>query len=382
MSEDSEGSEQLLNKENSIERDIALSKKPTLTSPFSQYDIGRLFEATKNFYRTFIEFQEEEAYDFFALWALGTYCFDIFRSYPYIYVLGVKEGGKSKLLYLTSLITKKSLLTANITTAALFRSIEKKKPTLIVDEMESLSKESKDDMRLIIQSGYKKGLSATRCTGEEHEPKDFDVYCPKIFASISCPNDVMESRCITIIMRRTCNRKIANMEIDGESVLWINFKVGSETVIINYSDKLQEIYALIEEPVLFGRDWELWKPILSMSKLISEDLYQKMRSYAIKKSKQRKEDEKDTPKFVIIQVLLDIIGADGWYFNSQILEPVKEQFEWMSPQKLGYELKELGLKSESSNRGRKYFLRVEDIKDIAERLGITVGQEDKTTGNT
>jgi len=121
----------------------------------------------------------------------------------------------------------------------------------------------------------------------------------------------------------------------------------------------------------------LWKSILILAKAISEDLYEGMKDFAIKKSKQRKEDEKDTIKHCIVQILLEIVKEDNWYSNKDILESIKDEFQWITPQLLGYELKSLGLKSRKSNKSKKYFLSVESVKDIAERLGVKTGDSDE-----
>jgi len=341
----------------------------------SSYALQIIYKEIVDFYKEYIEFQDQRTYSLFAIWSLGTHIFDIFRSYPYLYLIGVKAGGKSKVLTMTSLFVKDALFTAGISPAALYRKIEKERPTVLMDEVESLSKESSDDLRLIAQAGYKKGGKVTRCVGKNFEPKDFEIYSPKAFASINVPNDIFESRCIPIIMRRTMNRKIANKEIKIEDNFWKNYNVACKGCIERVKDIIKKVYEKIEDEKLFGRDWELWKPLLSIAKVISDDVYNELREYALDISKQRKEDESDTVKISIVRCLLEIADKDEWYSNKQILELVKKDFEWMTAQRLGYHLKALGFKSKARGSGKGYDLKISDIKKVAESLGIEIEKE-------
>lgn len=339
------------------------------------YPLRVLYKELIDFYKEYIEFQDQRTYSLFATWSLGTHIFDIFRSYPYLYLIGVKAGGKSKVLTMTSLFVKTPLFTAGISPAALYRKIEKERPTVLMDEVESLSSESGDDLRLIAQAGYKRGGKVVRCVGKNFEPKDFEIYSPKAFASINVPNDIFESRCIPVIMRRTMNRKIANREIKTDDKFWGNYNVCCRGCIERVKDVVKEVYEKIEDDKLTGRDWELWKPLLSIVKVISDDTYNELREYALDISKQRKEDESDTIKISIVRCLLELADKDDWYPNKQIFELVKKDFEWMTAQRLGYHMKALGFRSKAHGSGKGYDLNINDIKKVAESLGIEI--EDK-----
>ena len=54
-----------------------------------------IFNKIKEQYMEYIDFPESEAYDFFPLWVIGTYLYPLFNSYPYLYIGGIKECGKS-----------------------------------------------------------------------------------------------------------------------------------------------------------------------------------------------------------------------------------------------------------------------------------------------
>ena len=50
--------------------------------------------------------------------------------------------------------------------------------------------------------------------------EDYDLYSPKMLANISGIEDVLEDRCITIILKRTRNKEKGNREIDITDYQW------------------------------------------------------------------------------------------------------------------------------------------------------------------
>jgi hypothetical protein len=69
---------------------------------------------------------------------------------------------------------------ANITTAAIFRSIEKFRPTLLLDEVETFIREN-EGMRGALNSGFTRDSAVViRTEGDHHEPTAFGTWCPKV----------------------------------------------------------------------------------------------------------------------------------------------------------------------------------------------------------
>src|SRR5262249_10838313 len=96
--------------------------------------------------------------------------------------------------------------TTNISPAALYRLVEKEKPTLLMDESQSLSRrgsESSEVIREILNAGTGKNAKAIRCGGPRmNEIEEFSVYSPKVFAMIGEPDGVLADRSLPVPMKR------------------------------------------------------------------------------------------------------------------------------------------------------------------------------------
>src|SRR5207244_1991266 len=104
-----------------------------------------LLDDVCRFLRRFVVMSDVQA-DAVALWVAHTHVFDAFGCTPYLAITSPeKRSGKTRLLEVLELLVREPLPTANISDAALFRVIEERKPTLLVDEVDSIfGKKSRD----------------------------------------------------------------------------------------------------------------------------------------------------------------------------------------------------------------------------------------------
>jgi len=122
-----------------------------------------------------------------ALWVAYTYCV---VSYGHIApTLAItspeKRCGKSTLLGWLYRVVEKPMLAANITAAAIFRTIDAWSPTLLIDEADSFLGETGDELRGILNSGHTRDTAyVIRVSGEELEPRQFSTWGAKAIALI------------------------------------------------------------------------------------------------------------------------------------------------------------------------------------------------------
>jgi putative DNA primase/helicase len=137
------------------------------------------------------------------LWVAFTWVHDEAIHSPILMVTSAEpDSGKSTLLGLISFLVKRSLSSVGISPAALYRSIDKWCPTLIVDEADALFSDS-EDLRQAVNSGWTRGQGVVRCVGDDNDPKPFSTFCPKAIGlkGRNVP-DTLLSRSIVIEMQR------------------------------------------------------------------------------------------------------------------------------------------------------------------------------------
>jgi hypothetical protein len=147
-----------------------------------------------------------------ALWAMATHVYQIFDAFPYLAITSpTKSCGKTRVAELLEHVCLTPVRTVGISVAALFRTIQLKQPTMIIDEAEALRTrdERSSALREIINAGYRKGQAVLRCDDRQgYEPKEYNTYCPKVLVLIGNLPDTLADRCIPIRMRRHRNELI------------------------------------------------------------------------------------------------------------------------------------------------------------------------------
>ena len=121
-----------------------------------------------------------------------------------------KRSGKTRLLELLELLTRRGQLTASVSSAALFRLLEAHQPTFLIDEADTIFARTRngdprnEDLRGIVNAGHRRGAVVIRCVGEGAAitTKAFRVFGPVALAGIGQLPDTIHDRSVVIALRR------------------------------------------------------------------------------------------------------------------------------------------------------------------------------------
>ncbi|MEN3059579.1 MAG: hypothetical protein ABC542_02750 [Candidatus Methanosuratincola petrocarbonis] len=359
---------------------------------------------------------EEEWYDFFTLWTIGTYFFHLFTSYPYIFLMGVKGSGKSKLLNLVANIAFNAAFSNNMSSSSLFRSVQGGRCTLLIDEAEDLrNPQRREDVRSLLLAGYKKGSLVYRVEKDSHErliPVGFEIYAPKILANIGGIEDILESRCITIVTKRGLDTDKINSEIIDSDPIWQEIRDDLHAFYLDHARELEATYQrLNDEEVLKGinaRDRELWKPlyvlarffddVVSADSAVSVDtggvdiekntaffntpydypflsiLIEKLAKASVEERAQ--EEEAESIDHFLLRALYSLANVKEGYYplvvvKNALLPYLDGEPEWVNNKWIGRALKRLTFKDKRrTSKGIEYHITKQRVEDIARRLKV------------
>ena len=144
----------------------------------------------------------DEAASVTALWSLHTHAAEASEVFPRLtFTSPEKRCGKTRGQEVIELIVSRPLRTGSITSAALFRLIEKFKPTLLIDEADTFFSEH-EELRGIVNLGHRVGGFVPRCEGDDNAVRLFRAWGPLSIACIGNLPDTTTDRSIEIRMRR------------------------------------------------------------------------------------------------------------------------------------------------------------------------------------
>jgi len=155
-----------------------------------------------------------------ATWILGTYLYELFTFYGYLWINSpVKRCGKSLLEgVLSHLCYKATPRLSNASEASIFRLADQG-GTLIFDELENLRGQDRDKYGMvmsILNNGFEAGGKVPRVEKADGDFQViyFDTYCPKILAGINRLADTIEDRSFKIPMvRKTSSEKVERFNL-------------------------------------------------------------------------------------------------------------------------------------------------------------------------
>lgn len=128
-----------------------------------------------------------------------------------------KQCGKSRTLEVLAAMSHSPLMTSNISSSALYRSIpgDGDTRTIFMDEVDTLftpgikSKET-EAVRGILNSGFRRGQSATRCEGPSLTPVEYSTFSPVVIAAIGGIPGTVADRAVNVRLRRRAPSEVVS----------------------------------------------------------------------------------------------------------------------------------------------------------------------------
>lgn len=207
-----------------------------------------------------------------AVWALGSYCFDVWSLYPKVLITSPeKRCGKTTLIEVLEAVTCRALVASNISPSAIFRCIEEWHPTLILDEADTFTK-GNDELNGIINAGHRKRnarVIRAEKVGDSFIPKVYSVWGPQVIAGIGDQRGTLHDRSIHIEMERKLPDELVT-KVSAD--LFEKCQVLRRQCIRWAADNIQRLKCHIEIPN-YGNDraQDNWEPIIRIGRLAGGD---------------------------------------------------------------------------------------------------------------
>jgi Protein of unknown function (DUF3631) len=237
-------------------------------------ELAELLVRVERFVRRFVVLGEAQA-TAIVLWVAHSWAVEAAYATPYLHVRSAEpESGKTRLLEVTGELVREPLSTMNISDAALFRAIEQKSPTLLIDEVDAIfgpKAREHEDKRSLLNAGYRRGLLAYRMGGANSRVlESFAVFCPKMLVGIGGLPATLASRCLRVeLKRRRLSEPVEDFypeDVSDEAdelKLWLGSwsSVAVETLRAARPDRIDG---------LRDRTNEVWRPLLAIAELADD----------------------------------------------------------------------------------------------------------------
>jgi hypothetical protein len=194
----------LNSKHNSASHAVASPRKPVAVAVAASCPL----DDVRTFVRRFCVFPDDNALAAVTLWAAHAHMIRHFHTTPRLAILSPEaHSGKTRVLDVLNLLVPDPMLSLNASPPAIFRTLAQRQITLLFDEVDAVfTKRGKDDnhedLRALLNAGYKRGATIPRCVGPKHEVVHFPVFAAVALAGLGELPETIMTRSVILRMRR------------------------------------------------------------------------------------------------------------------------------------------------------------------------------------
>ncbi len=342
-------------------------------------DLGEVFARLLLGIQQYLYTRDTRYQTLITCWIIGTYLFPMFYKYPYLEFRGARRTGKSTALALISQsafnVPKKGKLVTP-SEASLFRLVEACRPTQVIDEADYMKYKQYASMRAIIEAGFERGAVVPRVDKENPQTLVFcHAYTPRVF---SCRGELfLEDKSIPIIMEEPDDIKYSKRRSKlDEDPRFAEIIKRMIPACLHSAPKIKEVYDDLEpSSSLYGREFQLWRPLLAICKIAEPEEYSNLMKLA-EEIVQFKEEEGESGQIETV-LLRCLMQEDGGFLNitlKGLTEKVQESLPWIQtwhPVKNALTNLQITKARWSTSEGVKYKLDLERVRQRAGKRGVT-----------
>jgi hypothetical protein len=347
-----------------------------------------LYYEIKQVLKQYIEFQKETTYGLISAWVIATYFHRCFNAFPFLFIYGRKQSGKSRTLELIERLAFNAMKIKGVSIASMSDSVDGVRGTFLNDQAESLSEPKNLELLGILSDSYTIGGGKRRIVDISKRGRsllEFETYSPKAFASVKELHPDLKDRCIQITMIRTVEDYPYP---EAHLPMWHELRDKLYRLSLIKWHEIRNIYQIAGQGVT-QRVRELWRPIESVLKLecIPEREVKEIENFFLESMSETQLElsERELKLFEILFELLedkeeDVFTVDS-ITNFLISDPVFDDLSTKSLQTwIGRKIKEFSLYSHYAGRKngkRAYVLSKAHIENVLERYNQAVNTTSK-----
>ncbi|KHE92126.1 hypothetical protein S225a_21030 [Candidatus Brocadiaceae bacterium S225] len=347
-----------------------------------------LYQEIKNTLKQYIEFQTEAVYGLVTAWIIATYFHRCFHAYPFLFIYGKKQSGKSRSLDLLERLSFNAMKVKGVSVPSLADSIDGVRGTFLNDQAEELSKRKNTEILGILSDSYTIGGGKRRVVNITNNGRgilEFETYGPKAFASIKEIDSDLKDRCIEITMLRAIKEFPYP---DAYLTIWDDLRDKLYKLLLTRWSEARNIYQDTGKDVSH-RIKELWRPIETILRLeaVPVEEMKEIKGFFLE-SMQETQNELTEYEIKLFETLKEILkGKEKEILTStDIAEKLKPEYATMNDKEkrgiqtwIGRTLNQLSLYNRHAGKkdGRKaYEFSSGHIENVYRRY-----QPDTTSGD-
>ncbi|MCL2090266.1 MAG: DUF3631 domain-containing protein [Micrococcales bacterium] len=336
----------------------------THTPPTVQHvtpdDGAQLLDQVRAAVRRYVILPDEHAEVGVTLWVAATHAVPAWAHAARLVIRAPeKRCGKSRLLDLVEAMCHQPLITVNISSSALYRSVgmtASDPPTLLIDEADAIfgpkAAESAEDLRGLLNAGHGRNRPAMRYDAGTRRVEKIDTFAMAALAGIGQMPDTIEDRAVVVRMRRRApGERVAPYRVRRDGPPLDRLRARLHTWV---RDSLTHLGAAVPVMPVEDRAADTWEPLVAVADLASGHWPDLARQAAVALTASRDAGAQQSTQTRLLTDCRTVWGAVDALPTADLLDRLKADPEapwatWagtgLTPHKLGAMLREFDITS-------------------------------------
>lgn len=231
-------------------------------------DPAQLLSEVSDTIRLFIVLDTEQAHAA-ALWCALTWFVDVVEVAPLAIINAPEKScGKTQLLTVLGRMAYRPLPASNASASALFRAVEKWKPTILIDEADTFFRDN-TELHGMVNAGYLRDgfVLRSEAVGDSFEPHMFSVFSAKALAGIALEKhlpDATMSRGIVFNLRRKLSHESVSRLRHADRDLFTGIAEKLARFALDYAQQVRLARPALPD-ALSDRDQDNWDGLLAVA---------------------------------------------------------------------------------------------------------------------
>lgn len=297
---------------------------------------------------------------------------------PMLLFYAVPERGKSRIGKSMTYASYRGIHLVEIRETNIFRYAQNMGATLFFDIMDLWKKAEKNDSGDILLLRYEKGAKVARVMfpdkGAFYDTVHYDIYGSTILATNEPIHNILDTRCVPITMPNVPNPSYE----EAKPELGLELKERITAWKAKNFDKPLPVIEPIEG--INGRLWDISKPMLRLCKLICPEKMEILKNAISNIAIEKREDKKEDLEGKIIECIYNLSVESNlenlpeWeIWQKEVLKLLNNDRPdklKLSSQKLGKQIKAIGIKGRKIHGIAQLLLNKVDFSRLLEQYGI------------
>lgn len=331
-------------------------------------DLKNALTETEELLRKLIVLKLDAHYWALTLWIAFCYSIPQFDHAPRLcFWSPEKRCGKSLALEVVSHLLPNPLMTSSISSASLFRILDRdNSKVILIDESDTVfgrngDKEKAEALRQLLNASFKRGQSVIRCEPPKYEPREFKIFAPIALAGIgtSAIPETVADRSLMIEMRRMLpNEQILEFESDEVEKYFSPIKEKLQNFATENESRYRELRPELPRESLNPRARDLWKPLYKVAECAGEEWIKKALLASVALSSGESDPEEASLSLRLLSDTREVFTEDQ-ITTKDLIERLRslEESPWaylerFNPSVLAHFLKNYGIKPKPFSGGK------------------------------